>query len=94
MKTTISICFFLALLLATLNQNKLLIKNFIQYANYADVFFLNLIIELTENNIINKYAIKLIKNKHLFYWSIYSINSAELKILNVYIKTYLKNEFI
>ena len=45
--------------IAALKQDKALIKVSPKYADYADVFFLDLAMELLENTGINKYAIKL-----------------------------------
>lgn len=42
----------------------------------------------------NKYAIKLIEEKQLFYTPIYTFSSVELENLKAYIKTYLKTRFI
>lgn len=43
---------------------------------------------------INKHAIKLIKDKQLFYRSIYSLSLVKLKTFKTYIKTNLANRFI
>lgn len=50
--------------------------------------------ELPENTGINKYAIKLVKSKQLFYRSIYFLSPVQLKTLKTYILTLLKTTFI
>ena len=42
---------------------KALIKNPSKYINYTNIFLFYLILELFENTIINKFVIKLVKNK-------------------------------
>ncbi len=58
------------------------------------LFFLDLVIELPENNEINEYVIKLIKKKQPLYESIYALSPMELETLEAYNKTYLKTGFI
>ena len=50
--------------------------------------------KLFENTGINKYAIKMIKEKQPFYGPIYTLNPVELETLKVYIKTHPKTGFI
>ena len=50
--------------------------------------------DLPKNTDINKYAIELVKRKHIFYGSIYSLGLVELETFKAYIKTYLKTGFI
>ncbi len=50
--------------------------------------------ELTENNGINEYAIKLIEGGKPPYGPIYALNLLDLKTLKTYIKTYSKTRFI
>lgn len=50
--------------------------------------------ELSENPSINEYAIELENRKQLLYKLIYTLSLVELKTLKVYIKIYLKPEFI
>ncbi len=50
--------------------------------------------ELSKNTSINKYTIKLIKEKQPLYGPIYDFSIVELEILIAYIKTYLKIGFI
>ena len=61
-----------------------------KYANYTNIFFLNLTIELPKNTGINKHVIKLEKDKQLFYWPIYNLQLMKLETLKTYIKTHLK----
>ena len=65
-----------------------------KYFDYANVFSLDLTIELPENTKINEYAIKLINRKELLYKPIYALNLMELEMLKTYIKSYLKMGFI
>lgn len=88
------IYFFRTRLLAILQQNKALTKIQSKYADDTDIFFSNLVIELSENISINKYAIELIKTKQSLYTFIYSLNLKELKTLEAYIKTHLKMRFL
>lgn len=50
--------------------------------------------ELPNNIGINKYAIKLIKDKQPLYRPIYSLGSIELETIKAYIKIHLKTVFI
>lgn len=88
------IYFFQAFLPVALQEDKILIKIFLEYANYANIFFLDLIIMLSKNIDINKHIIKLIESKQLPYKSIYSLSLIEFKTLKIYIKTHLKTGFI
>lgn len=58
------------------------------------MYFFNLAIELPENTSINKYVIKLLKDKQLLYRPIYNLNLVKLRPLKIYIKTNLKTRFI
>lgn len=62
-------------------QNEVPIKILPKYANYADIFFYDLAVELPENTGINKYAIKLEKSKQPLYRSIYSLKPVKLETL-------------
>ena len=77
-----------------LQVDKTFIKVLIQYLSYADIFSLDLAIELSKNISINKHAIKLINEKQLPYKPIYAFNLVELETLKAYIKTHLKTRFI
>lgn len=90
LELALSITFSWVSLLVALQQNKSPTKISLKYVNYADIFSFNLIIELLENNNINKYVIKLIDGKHYFYRPIYSLNPVELENFKVYIETHLK----
>ena len=50
--------------------------------------------ELPENIETNEHAIKLIDSNQSFYGSIYTLSLVELETLKIYIRTYLKTEFI
>lgn len=65
-----------------------------EYTDYANIFSLDLAMELLENTGINKHAIELIENKQALYGPIYSLDSVKLKALKIYIKTHLKTWFI
>lgn len=65
-----------------------------KYIDYANVFFFNLVIELTKNIGINKHTIKLVEDKQPPNRSIYALTSVKLETLKTYIKTYLKIGFI
>lgn len=80
--------------IAVSKQNEVSVKVSPKYADYADVFFLNLAIELSENTCINKYAIKLKNGKQPPYRPIYGLRLKELKVLKTYIQTHLKTGFI
>ena len=80
--------------LATLQWNKILFKIPAKYSNYADIFSIDLTMELLENIGMNKHIIKLIKEKQPFYGPIYALKPIELETLKAYIKTHLKTRFI
>ena len=80
--------------LAVLQQDKVSTKIPSEYANSADVFFLDLMMELAKNTGINKHAIKLFEGKQAFYGLIYSLDPVELETLKAYIKIHLKTGFI
>ena len=66
----------------------------IEYFDYSNVFLVENAVEFSENTRINKYAIKLEKDKQLFFNLIYSLKLVELKILKIYIEINLANSFI
>ena len=80
--------------LRLLLANKALIKVLSKYLDYDNIFSFDYTIELYENISINEYAIKLVKDKQLPYWLIYSLKLVKLKTLKTYIETYLKSRFI
>ena len=81
-------------LLTAVQQDKAPIKILLWYANYAESFSPDLIMELLENTGINEHAIGLVKGKQPPYGPIYSLGPVELETLKAYIKTHLKTGFI
>ncbi len=79
---------------AALQWDKVLIEILAKYSNYADVFFLELAMELRKNTGMNEHAIELIDGKQPLFGSIYALNPVELETLKTYIKTHLKTGFI
>lgn len=77
-----------------LKWDKTSINILAEYTDYVDILLFNLVIELPKNIEINKYVIELIDSKQAFYWPIYALSSVELETLKIYIKTYLRTEFI
>lgn len=73
-----------------LEWDKTLTKIPVEYQDYANIFFLNLDMELIKNTNFYKNAIKLVKEKQPFYESIIALSPVQLKTLKAYIKTYLK----
>ena len=65
-----------------------------KYANYADVFSLDLAMGLPKNTRMNEHIIELINRKQPLYRPIYAPSLMELETLKTYIKTYLKTGFI
>ncbi len=65
-----------------------------EYANFANVFFPKLAIELPEHTRINDHAIELVDNWQLPYNPIYSFGPMELETLKAYIENNLANSFI
>ena len=80
--------------IAALKQDEAPIKVPPKYADYTDVFSLDLAMELPENTSINKHTIELEVGKQPPYGPIYSLELVELKTLKTYIKTNLKSGFI
>lgn len=70
------------------------IKILTKYLDYPDVFLFDLAMELHKNTGINKYVIKLVEGKQLFYKPIYSLKLIKLENLKTYIETYLNTGFI
>ena len=60
-----------------------------KYSNYSNIFSAKNTAELLEYTRINDHAIKLEKDKQLFFSPIYSLRLIELKTLKTYIKTNL-----
>lgn len=69
-------------------------KNFVEYKEYINVFWHDLIIELPENMRINKHVINLVGSKQLLYKLIYNLSFVELEIRKTYIQIYLKTRFL
>ncbi len=65
-----------------------------EYSDYADVFSLDLAMELPENTGMNEHAIKLIDRKQPPYGPIYALSPIELETLKTYIENHLKTDFI
>ncbi len=80
--------------IATLQWDKTLTEISAKYSDYADVFSLDLAMELSENMGINEHIIELIDEKQPLYGPIYALSSVELEILKTYIEIYLKTRFI
>lgn len=64
--------------------DKVFMKVLSKYLDYINIFLFDLIIELSQNTLINKYVIILIKSKQPSYKSIYSFKLVELKTLKTY----------
>ena len=80
--------------IAALKWDKASTKILIEYYDYADIFSIDLVMELFKNTSINKYAIKLVEEKELSYKLIYALSLIKLEILKAYIEIYLKTGFI
>ena len=80
--------------MAGLIAKKSFIKILAKYANFADIFFLDLISKLLKHTRINNYAIKLVDGQQPSYGVIYSLKLVELEILKTYIEINLANKFI
>lgn len=65
-----------------------------KHMDFADIFCLDLIMELPEYIGINMYIIELVDNKQPLYYPIYSLEIVKLETLKSYIKTNLANSFI
>ena len=74
--------------------NEVFTKVLAEYFDYSNVFSAKNTAELPKTTGMNEHAIKLEKNKQLFFEPIYSLAPVELEILKIYIKTYLVNGFI
>ena len=78
--------------MASLLTKKVIILN--KYSDFSDVFLEKKALVLLEQTELNKYTIKLKRDKQLSYRPIYSLSSVQLETLKMYIKTYLKTGFI
>ncbi len=65
-----------------------------EYSDYADIFSLDLAMELPENTGVNEHAIELIDEKQPLYGPIYALSPVELEMLKTYIKTHFNTGFI
>ena len=75
--------------IAALKQDKAPAKVPSKYADYVDVFWFNLAIELPKNTGINKHTIDIEIGKQPLYGPIYSLRPVEMGILKTYIETHL-----
>ena len=66
----------------------------VEYTNFVNIFFPDLMSELLEHTRINDYAIKLVDGQQPSYRPIYSLRLVKLKTLKTYIETNLANGFI
>lgn len=66
----------------------------LEYFDFADVFSLEQVVDLSEYMGFQNQAIDLVDYKQPSYGSMYSLERVELEILKAYIKTYLTNSFI
>lgn len=71
-----------------------LLKVFIKYTNFVNMFFSNLLFKLFEYIGINNYTIKLVNGQKPFYILIYNLKSLQLGTLKVYIEINLIKRFI
>lgn len=58
-----------------------------KYANFANIFFLNFIVEYFKHIEINNYLIDLVNSQQLFFEPIYNSGTMVLKNLKTYFKT-------
>ena len=65
-----------------------------EYLELINMFLEKLVADLSKYLNIIIYAIKLKKDKQLFYKSIYKLRYLELKTVKIYIKINLANDFI
>lgn len=65
-----------------------------KYLEYINDFFFDLIMKFFKNTNINKYTIKLVNGKQLFYGPIYTLRLVKLETVKTYIKTHLKAKYI
>lgn len=80
--------------LAALQWNKTSIKIPIKYDDHIDVFYPDLIMELSDYMSMIKHIIKWIERKESLYRFIYAFGPVEWETPNVHIETHLKTEFI
>lgn len=81
-------------LIASLKADEVSTSILSEYADFANIFFKDLVVELSKYIKINNYTIDLIKRHQPLYKSIYNLKSLELETLKAYIKINLANSFI
>ena len=74
--------------IVALQWDKTFTKIPIKYSDYANIFSINLAIELLENISKNEHTIELVKGKQPPYGPIYALSFVELETLMTYIRTY------
>ena len=85
---------FCKMQIALMAANEALISIAIEYSDFANVFFPELVFEYLKYIKINYHTIKLIDKQQIFYELIFYLEPIKLKILKTYIKTNLANSFI
>ena len=80
--------------IAYLKADKVLIKVFSKYADFANVCSPKLAAKLPEYMKINNHIIKLVNNQQPSYSSIYNMGLVELEMLKTYIKINMTKDFI
>ena len=80
--------------IAALKQDEAPTRLAAEYADYANVFSFDLVMELPRNTGINKHSIELQNGKQSSYRPIYSLKPREFENLKTYIKTHLIIRFI
>lgn len=65
-----------------------------KYSDFYNIFLEKKTFKLPKITELNKHAIKLQEDQHLFYWPIYSLRLVEFKMLKIQIKTNLANSFV
>lgn len=80
--------------IASFIKDQALIVIPVEYTDFADLFFFNLVVKLPKQIEINYYFINLVESQQLPYRLIYYLKSVELEILKRYIKINLAKYFI
>lgn len=65
-----------------------------KYLDFINIFLKKLAKVLLKQTNINKYTIDLVDNKEPLYPPIYNLSLVKFKNIEIYIKTYLANNFI
>lgn len=71
-----------------------IVKVFLKYLDFPNIFISVFAIKLLEYSNMNNYTIKLVKHKQTFYKLIYSPSLIKLEILKIFIKNFWKTMFI